>query len=70
LAEKAVVTGLFLGMVFAFFTETMQKFYIPGRNGNYYDFLADLLGLILGYIGWRIFIRNDKKNLHSSKKYN
>lgn len=68
--KRAVITGFLLGMIFAFFTEVMQKYVIPGRNGNYLDFLADILGLILGYVGWRIIRRNDKKNLSTSKKYN
>ncbi len=61
---------LFIGIVFAFFTEAMQKYVVPGRNGNLYDFLADTMGCFLGYISWRIIGRNGKKNLHSSKNYN
>jgi VanZ family protein len=62
--------SLIIGIVFAFFIEAMQKFVIPGRNGNTYDFLADLIGSLLGYLSWRIARRNEKKNLLSSKKYN
>jgi len=68
--EKALLSSLLLGMVFATFTEVMQRFVIPGRNGNYFDFLADLLGLALGSMIWSIIRRNDKKNLSESKKYN
>ena len=70
LRKNAVFIGLLLGMVFAFFTEGMQKFVIPGRNGNPYDFLANMLGLLLGYLSWSLIRRNDKKKLFSSKKYN
>jgi len=70
LQKHPVIIAIMLGIVFAFFTETMQKFVIPGRNGNVYDFLADTLGCFLGYISWRIVRRNEKKNLHSSKNYN
>ena len=69
LKKNAVLTGLLIGMVFAFFTEMMQKFVIPGRNGNFYDFLADVLGLFVGYLCWRLIRRIDKKNLPDSKKY-
>ena len=70
LQKHPVVTGIMLGIVFAIFTEMMQKFVIPGRNGNIYDFMADTLGCFLGYAGWLIVRRNEKKNLHSSKNYN
>jgi len=68
--EHAVLSGLLIGMVFAIFTEVMQRFVIPGRSGNYFDFLADLLGLLLGSMTWSIAKRFDKKNLSQSKKYN
>lgn len=70
LSENAVLSSLMIGMVFAFFTEVMQRFVIPGRNGSYLDFLADVLGLALGYMIWSIVRRIDKKNLSQSKKYN
>lgn len=70
LLKNTVILSLLLGMVLAIFTEMMQKFIIPGRNGNYYDFFADVAGCILGYISWYIIRRNEKKNLHSSKNYN
>lgn len=68
--EYAVLSSLLIGMVFAIFTEAMQKFVIPGRNGNYFDFLADILGLLLGWMIWSIVKRFDKKNLSQSKNYN
>ena len=70
LRKNAVLTSLLLGMVFAIFTEVMQKFAIPGRNGNVFDLLADLLGLVLGYAIWRMIRRNDNKKLSTSKNYN
>jgi len=70
LQKHPVIIAIMLGIVFAFFTEAMQKFVIPGRNGNIYDFLADTIGCFLGYTRWLIMRRNEKKNLHSSKNYN
>ena len=63
-------SSLIIGIVFAFFTEVMQRFVIPGRYGNIYDMLADILGSILGITVWYIIQRNEKKNLRSSKNYN
>jgi len=70
LHKHPVIMSLIIGIVFAFFTETMQKFVVSGRNGNVYDFTADVLGCLLGYASWYIIRRNGKKNLHSSKNYN
>jgi len=70
LREKAVLASLLLGMVFATFTEMMQKYAIPGRNGNVYDLLADVLGLILGYAIWRMIRRIGNKKLSTSKNNN
>ncbi len=70
LRKYAVGFSMLIGMVFAVLTEAMQKYIIPGRNGNIYDFLADLLGLLLGYMLWRLIRRNGKKNLLTFKKYN
>lgn len=70
IGKHPVLTSLMIGIVFAIFTEVMQKFVIPGRHGNIYDMLADLLGSILGIAIWNIVRRNEKKNLRSSKKYN
>ncbi|MDT8393015.1 MAG: VanZ family protein [Bacteroidales bacterium] len=70
LRKNAVLISLLLGMVFAFLTEVAQRFVIEGRNGNPYDFLADMLGWLTGYASWRIARRNGKKKLFTSKKYN
>jgi membrane associated rhomboid family serine protease len=70
LRQNPVIFSIIIGIVFAFFIEVMQKFAIPGRNGNLYDFLADVLGTLAGVAAWYITGRNEKKNLHSSKKYN
>lgn len=70
LKKYTVITVFASGIVFALFTEGMQLYVIPGRNGNIYDLLADTLGLALGYLAWHYTGRNEKKNLRSSKKYN
>jgi len=54
LQKHALLASLLVGMVFAFFTEVMQANVIPGRNGNAYDFLADVLGCLLGILVWHI----------------
>lgn len=70
LKENPLISSIIVGIVFAIFTEVMQRFVIPGRNGNVYDFAADVLGTFLGIATWYITGRNEKKNLYSSKNYN
>ncbi|MEE4257529.1 MAG: VanZ family protein [Bacteroidales bacterium] len=70
LKQNPMIFSIIIGIVFAFFIEVMQMFVIPGRDGNVYDFTADVLGTFLGIGTWYIAGRNEKKNLHSSKKYN
>jgi VanZ family protein len=70
LRRKPVITSLVIGIVFAFFIEVMQMHVIPGRNGNIYDFLADIAGSLLGVTCWHIIRRNEKKKLYPSEKNN
>jgi VanZ family protein len=70
ISRYPVWSSLIIGIIFAFFTEVMQMFVIPGRYGSIYDMLADILGSILGITVWYIIQRNEKKNLRSSENYN
>jgi VanZ family protein len=70
LRKNPVIISFSVGMVFAILTEVAQKYVIFGRNGNQYDFMADMLGWVIGYLSWRLIRRNDKKKLSTSKKYN
>ena len=69
LKRYPLLSSLFIGIVFAIFTEVMQKFVIPGRNGNVFDMMADILGSIVGIAVWSFTRRNEKKNLRSSENY-
>jgi VanZ family protein len=52
-------------------SETIQKFFIPGRSGNIYDFFADLCGFAISLLLYRIFwikirkISNLKEDTHT-----
>ncbi len=70
LSRYAVIWGLVIGIIFAFLIEVMQRHVIPGRNGNIYDFLADLAGSLLGVACWYIAGKIGNKKLRSSEKYN
>lgn len=44
---------LFWGIIFGLITEVIQQF-IPGRNMDVYDGIADTLGIIFGYYVYRM----------------
>ena len=43
-----------IGIVYAIFTELLQYYVVSGRNGNIYDAIADIIGVVLGLLlyGW------------------
>jgi VanZ family protein len=44
------VLTFILGTVYAFLTELLQFFVFVGRNGNYVDAIADIIGVIIGIV--------------------
>lgn len=60
--RKAFWITLSLGIVYGALTEVMQEFLVPGRNGNMYDWLADVIGSIFGAI-IAVFLLRDRNNL-------
>jgi len=51
---------IILSMAYGLLTEILQATVFVGRNGNLYDFLADSLGAILGWLTFYLMYR--KKN--------
>ena len=58
--------SLAVGMIFGVLTEVLQKYVFIGRNGNIYDFIADVIGCLLG---WLIFNLIKRKGAMFFKKY-
>lgn len=52
---KFSILVLILSLTFAAMSEIIQHFFIPGRSGNYLDFLADFSGLIVGLTMYYFF---------------
>jgi VanZ family protein len=46
--RKSLLKSGLIGTVYAIFTELMQFYLIPGRNGNIYDAIADIVGVSIG----------------------
>ena len=62
--KKAVWIAIVIGASYGIVTELMQEFLIPTRTGSVYDWIADLLGSIIGAIIAYFFLhdRNNLKN--------
>ena len=62
--RKASWMILAIGIVFGALTEIMQETLVPGRIGNVYDWIADILGSIIGVVIFYFFFqkRNKLKN--------
>lgn len=52
--NEALIGVLFGGILFGFLTEFLQQF-IPGRNMDIYDAVADTLGIIFGFYFYRSY---------------
>ncbi len=53
--KTALWVSLIFGIIYAILTELLQFFVIPGRNGNIYDAIADIIGVLLGiFLFYRI----------------
>ncbi len=51
---------LSVSIFFAAMTEILQVYVFIGRYGNFYDFLADACGVVLGFMAY--YLLNFKKN--------
>ena len=55
--SKALWVVLVLSVVFGALTEVMQEALVPGRVGNVFDWIADVLGGALGVAAFYFFFR-------------
>lgn len=50
-----VLAVLLVTMSYGMITEILQRYVFIGRNGNVYDFLADVLGGIIGFLAFILY---------------
>ena len=60
--RKALWITLAIGIAYGLLTEIMQETLVPGRTGNVFDWVADIIGCILGAI-IAYFLLRDRNNL-------
>lgn len=52
--KSSLIIAFFLGIIYGSLTEIMQYYVIIGRNGNVFDVIADIIGVVLGLILFRL----------------
>ena len=62
--RKMLWLVLAIGIVFGALTEIMQETLIPSRSGSVYDWLADIIGCILG-VAFYYFFHRSRNNLQN-----
>ena len=54
---RLIAITLIISMAYGALTEALQLYLFKGRYGSIYDFLADVIGCILGIFIFRIIFR-------------
>ncbi len=62
--KNAVPLTLIIGIMLGAGTELLQRYYIPLRRGSMYDFIADVVGCLLG---WGVFVILEQRKLRSGR---
>lgn len=60
--KKAFWMAVIIGVAYGALTEIMQETLIPLRTGSVYDWIADVIGSVLG-AGFAYFFLRDRNNL-------
>ena len=58
--KKALILTLVISIAYGGMTELMQEFLVPTRTGDWFDFLADIIGTGLGVLLFYVFFRHKK----------
>lgn len=60
---KIAIVAIVVGVVYGLLTEILQAYVFVGRNGNVYDFIADLLGALIGFLAfYLLYIKKTNRN--------
>ena len=57
---KTLVLAAIISIMYGGITEIMQEYLVPMRTGDWYDFLADTIGTLLGISIFSVFFRKKK----------
>ncbi len=58
--KKALLIAIVISIAYGGLTELMQEFLVPSRTGDWFDFLADSIGTLVGAAIFHLFFRKKK----------
>ena len=58
--KKALLLAVVISIFYGGLTEMLQEYLVPGRTGDWFDFLADSIGTLLGVYVFLLFYRQKK----------
>ena len=58
--KRAILLAVIISFAYGGVTELMQEYLVPSRTGDWYDFLADSVGTLLGISVFYVFFRKKK----------
>ena len=58
--RKAIILTVIISIIYGSLTELMQEYFIPKRSGDWFDFLADIIGTGIGVLVFYLFFRRKK----------
>ena len=58
--KKALLLAVVISIFYGGLTEMLQEYLVPGRTGDWFDFLADSIGTLLGVFVFLLFYRQKK----------
>ena len=58
--KRAFLLAACISIAYGGLTELIQEFLVPTRTGDWFDFLADALGTIIGLFIFYLFFKNRK----------
>lgn len=63
------IVAIGLGVAYGLLTELLQYYVFVGRDGNYFDFIADAIGAFIGYLAFYLLYRKKISSSRDIKNY-
>ena len=58
--RRAILMAIIISIAYGGLTEIMQEYFVPKRTGDWFDFLADCIGTVIGATVFYLFFRRKK----------
>ena len=58
--KRAILLTIIISIAYGGLTEIIQETFVPGRTGDWFDFLADSIGTSIGALVFYLFFHRKK----------